>query len=242
MIREVITKHPPRARDLLTAAVSNLKSNGRLLITLLIPIGVLVVCQYLQEESELEFTQSISLGLTVVEWLTYAVVAVLIHRSLLLSKNNAADDGVFATLKRPVAYALVCFVLTFPTIVYVVAANYFSIGTSLSLFVVIALLVWALAALRFVLVFPAIALDRPWSFRWSWDLTGLYYDLLLKILFVLPVIFSLLIQGVDHVPLPMVVGLPLTLILTATMIAIEVAIVSELFRYFEQEQVSRTVD
>lgn len=116
------------------------------------------------------------------------IIAVVVHRIILLGPNSVSKWGIVVWTKRETrflsrfigAYAIFGAMLFF---LYVVKIGTLHIG------LIVAVIVGYYLLSRWSLVFPGTAVDRPLTFAESWELTGHHKLLISLVAFVLPITF-----------------------------------------------------
>ncbi|MEE2001863.1 hypothetical protein QWY20_10410 [Alkalimonas sp. MEB108] len=204
---------------ILQSTLSKIAHNKNQLIrALAIPMLLLILIEYFWE---LGYGTVFDIALHIGWFLMYSIIAILTHRSMLLGQGTASMMALPSWGKRETAYLLR---LIGYALIIACAAILMLIPMLGGLLFVVALLI---LLGRFALVFPAIAVDYPISFRDSWHITSGHTLLMVLIVAILPVGLALPMLVIEYLPY----GFLLLPIVSVAMTVLTIAALSETFRY-----------
>jgi len=129
------------------------------------------------------FTEMILITLT--EWFIYTMLAVTIHRIILLGPESVSNWG----LNIPGTRELNFFYHSFLIGVLIIPAAITAFIPNIGIFIAAFLMAYIIS--RLSLVFPSIATDKPVSISESWSATSNHQILMIIVVVIFPVIFSL---------------------------------------------------
>lgn len=155
----------------------------------------------------------------------HVIIAVTTHRIILLGDDSINKYWTLVVTKRELMFFLHLIGL-------------FLIIGALFAFFLIPIIGWAISLLliswvsgRLSLVFPAIAIDKDVSFRYSWDATRDYQVIMFAVVAIFPVILSIPVGIVKFIPQ----AFWLSSVLGTVVTIFEVAALSVTYRYIKEE-------
>ena len=122
---------------------------------------------------------------TVVTWVIYTMLAVTIHRIILLGPDSVASWGLYVPGGRELEFFFFTFILGLLMIPVAIFAFIPGIGTVVSIILVIYLIG------RLSLAFPSIATDQDIRISDSWNATKNYQVLMFVVVGIFPLIISI---------------------------------------------------
>ncbi|MCC5826170.1 hypothetical protein [Alkalimonas sp.] len=204
-------------------------NKNQLIRALAIPMLLLILIEYLWE---LAHSTPLDVGLHIGWFIMYAIIAILTHRSMLLGQGTASIMALPSWGKRETAYIIR--MIGYVLIIACTAVLLLIPMLGWLLFVVALLIL----AGRFALVFPAIAVDYPISFRDSWHITSGHTLLMTLIVIILPVGLALPTLALDYLPY----GFVLLPIVSVALTVLTIAALSEAFRYLVPNYLHQPAD
>lgn len=185
---------------------------------LLVPLLFSVLVEFLAEYND---TSIGSLIILFIETALQTIIAIITHRIILLGNNSVSEWGIKSWSKRETTF--------FTHYSILIAISYSGVYTlptigfnSFGIFA--ALLAWLWVWSRLSLVFPAIAVEQPLSFRDSWNITKHYQLLMLFLVLILPILLAIPVMILNLLPLsaltvPIASSLNLVIAITTLSIA-----------------------
>lgn len=157
---------------------------------LIFPLIILMVVEVYTKQMQTAKTFSATeFGiLMILSVLASVYIAVTTHRILLLGEESVPSWGSFRFTYRELTYLgktfLLAFLLAIPIVIVSLVGNFFALA---------GLMIAVILFSRLSLVFPAISIDEPLSFRDSWELTKDYKFLTFLTLILFPSILALVV-------------------------------------------------
>ncbi|HFU75920.1 MAG TPA: hypothetical protein ENK66_06705 [Arcobacter sp.] len=182
-----------------------------LLKSLSLSIGILVIANYyfvsIDEGSDTVsiYASFFSMFILIV---VYPILAINIHRTLLLGSNSIPFIGIYTLSKREIKYlfyliglyVFILFISVLPMLIGVFFVSneeeVESLEYKLFAFIFSFILYYLLA--RFSLIFPSIAIDKAISFNESWEYTKKYQILVIIGLVLFPLFIDQLLETISH--------------------------------------------
>ena len=186
----------------------------RILRRLLIPVILLVAVGSVRYSSE-NVIVPLLIGLT--HWFLYAAIAVSIHRIVLLDDSTASPLLPKTRIFRFMLYTLVVGIFCLP-------ASLFSTGSVIG--AILATLVVGYIASRFVLIFPAIAIESKLGILGSWNATHYHQITMFLVVGVIPSIVNFPARLLSGLPF-MTIGVNLLYALTTVYLVATISVCYE---------------
>jgi len=181
--------------------------------SLLIPFAALFAIALIEDNGFQSYFYIILIK--VISALLYTLVAITTHRLILLGPNFIAKWGIYKPTWREAYFIFYSICLGLLMIPVSFVSTIPIIGGVATLFLVVYLMG------RFSLVFPAIATDKKWSFRDSWNATQEHQLIMAIVAGLFPVIVGILEVLLGYVPhmnwLVMLVSLSTTVFVIASL-------------------------
>lgn len=185
---------------------------------LIIPLLLSLSTEFLAEYSDTTFGNTLILF---IDAAIQTVIAITTHRIILLGHNSVSEWGLKSWSNRETT-----FFMHYSLLIAISYAGAYALpiigldGFGMLLVIVAWLWVWS----RLSLVFPAIAVEQPLSFRGSWEITKNYQLLMSFIVLVLPLFLAIPIVILNLLPFssmtaPIFSALILVIAITALSIA-----------------------
>lgn len=190
-----------------------------LLQALLWPLLAFIVIDYLTPE---EPDSPLWGGLLLVTFIIQVLVAITVHRIVLLGPGSVPRWGTAGWGRRELRYALHAIGLLLIIIPVAALAVIPVIGGLLA----IAAVTWVVA--RLGLVFPAIATDQEFSYKDSWQLTANHQPLVLLVMVVNTVVLALLPALLPRI-------FPISSLLSLVMVVLQIGLLSMVYQFIVNE-------
>ena len=186
-----------------------------LIQALMWPLLAITVIDYLAPE---EPDSPLWGGLLLATFVIQVLVAITVHRIMLLGPGSVSRWGTISWGRRELRYALHAMGLLLMIIPVAALAAVPVVGLLLA----VATVTWLVA--RLGLVFPAIAIDRPFSFKDSWQLTANHQPLVLLVMVVNTVVLAIMPALLPHVFL-------LSSVISLTMVVLQIGLLSMIYQW-----------
>lgn len=170
--------------DTMAEATDFVTSNAGRLLTAVLPGGIaLGLVQYLGSTSTEETSLWFDLGILAAQGILYALVAINVHRIALLGDDAVPTWGIVSWSMREsrflgwlvLIYAAMLGFILIPMIVLMLIGSWSGGASTIAFFAGLGMIAVYFSAVyifcRLMMMFPATAVDRKPSLKWSWRLT-----------------------------------------------------------------------
>lgn len=210
--------------DIIVCAFRSVADNkGPLLRALIWPYLVLIVLTVFEEIVLMGSHLFIVIALNLLNLIVYAMLAITVHRIVLLGPESVSRWGPDRLSYREARFALQLLILG---LIYFPAAYFWFVHIVLGIgFLIIAIMITS----RLSLMLPAIAVEEPMTFKMAWLMTERHQWLMLLVVILFPVFLLLPILALDNVPYSYVV----TNLISIIWIVFEIAVLSIAYKKVE---------
>lgn len=178
---------------------------------LTVPFAAVILCGFVQMHSN---DERLLVLIELIEYAVYIVVAIAIHRLLLLGPNSIEKPENNSLTRRQFSFFAYMIGLVFlTTLLLSVLVQFPYIGITLGVLAFIYL------TARLSLVFPAIAIDEETSFSDSWNLTKNHQFTMIVITSIFPLILEIPQLALSYLPYSVIAGNIVFLISTVFVVA-----------------------
>ncbi|MCG8084078.1 MAG: hypothetical protein AB2689_23440 [Candidatus Thiodiazotropha taylori] len=158
---------------------------------LFFPVSILVALGALSIQ---EPNSVLMVVLVILPWVIYTILAITIHRIILLGPNSVSEWGVYTPGKREAYFILHSIGLS----LFMIPFGFISVIPAIGWIVSMIAIIYMMA--RLSLVFPAIATDQSWAFSDSWKATKNHQALMMVVVAIFPFVISIPERLLSKVP------------------------------------------